>query len=35
MMSARHVASLPQVVVGYGLLTACLLGFAHRADRHA
>jgi cellulose synthase/poly-beta-1,6-N-acetylglucosamine synthase-like glycosyltransferase len=27
-MSARHVASLPQVAFGYGLVTALLLGFA-------
>jgi cellulose synthase/poly-beta-1,6-N-acetylglucosamine synthase-like glycosyltransferase len=27
-MSARHVANLPQVVFGYGLVTALLLGFA-------
>ena len=27
-MSARHVANLPQVIVAYGLLTACLLGLA-------
>jgi cellulose synthase/poly-beta-1,6-N-acetylglucosamine synthase-like glycosyltransferase len=27
-MSARHVANLPQAALGYGLLTACLTGLA-------